>query len=175
MLNARELELCVDRFGTDIYRFCLKMCTDRQDAEDLYQQTFLKAMEKEWTLDWGQNPRALFFSLAHYIWKSSKRKSAMRASIAPCSNLEEEQTNLLRAEGSPEEDYLREELFFEVNRLIEALPEKIRVPITLYYLFELPIEEIAQILEKPAGTIKSRLFKGRKIIKKGLEESGYGI
>ena len=69
-LDAREIEKCIDEFGTDIYIFCLKLCMDKSEAEDLYQQTFLKALEMEWTLDWGQNPKALFFSLTHNLWKS---------------------------------------------------------------------------------------------------------
>lgn len=69
-MDAREIEKCIDEFGTDIYRFCLKLCMDKSEAEDLYQQTFLKALEMEWTLDWGQNPKALFFSLTHNLWKS---------------------------------------------------------------------------------------------------------
>ena len=61
-MDAREIEKCIDEFGTDIYRFCLKLCMDKSEAEDLYQQTFLKALETEWTLDWEQNPKALFFA-----------------------------------------------------------------------------------------------------------------
>lgn len=66
-MDAREIEICIDQFGTDIYRFCRKLCATRTDAEDLYQQTFLKALETEWTLDWQQNPKALFF-LWHIIY-----------------------------------------------------------------------------------------------------------
>ena len=50
-MTAKEIERCIDEFGTDIYRFCLKLCVDKSDAEDLYQQTFLKALETEWTLE----------------------------------------------------------------------------------------------------------------------------
>lgn len=59
-MNAGEIEKCIDAFGTDIYRFCLKLCADRADADDLYQQTFLRALETKWTLDWEKNPKALF-------------------------------------------------------------------------------------------------------------------
>ena len=55
-MDAREIEKCIDEFGTDIYRFCLKLCMDKSEAEGLYQQTFLKALEMEWTLDWGHSP-----------------------------------------------------------------------------------------------------------------------
>ena len=85
-MNGREIERCIDEFGTDIYRFCLKLCMDQTDAQDLYQQTFLKALETTWTLDWEQNPKALFFSLAHNLWKSDRRKMARRNRIAPCGS-----------------------------------------------------------------------------------------
>lgn len=99
-MDAREIEKCIDEFGTDIYRFCLKLCMDKSEAEDLYQQTFLKALEMEWTLDWGQNPKALFFSLTHNLWKSDRRKQARRNMIAPCSNLDDEAEAVLHSDES---------------------------------------------------------------------------
>ena len=104
---------------------------DKSEAEDLYQQTFLKALEMEWTLDWGQNPKALFFSLTHNLWKSDRRKQARRNMIAPCSNLDDEAETVLHSDESIEESYLQKELISEVNRIIETLPEKIRIPLTL--------------------------------------------
>lgn len=97
-MNAKELEECIDDFGTDIYRFYLKLCLDKTDAEDLYQQTFLKALETEWTLDWEKNPKALFFSLVHNLWKSDKRKQARRNTIAPCSNFDDKAETVLHSE-----------------------------------------------------------------------------
>lgn len=173
-MQAKELEKCMDEFGTDIYRFCLKLCMEKANAEDLYQQTFLKALESDMKLDWEQNPKALFFSLAHNLWKSDQRKKARRAFIAPVSNLEEENENLLYSEDNVENQVFQKELIRETNQIIESLPEKIRIPLTLYYLFELPVEQIAETVKKPPGTIKSRLFKGRSLIKKRLEELGYG-
>ena len=63
-MKAWELEKCIDEFGIDIYRFCMKLCMDKANAEDLYQQTFLNALESDIELDWEQNPKALFFSFA---------------------------------------------------------------------------------------------------------------
>lgn len=172
-MNAREIENCIDDFGTDIYRFCLKLCADRTEAEDLYQQTFLKALETEWTLDWKKNPKALFFSLAHNLWKSDKRKQARRNMIAPCSNLDDETEAILHSEESIEENYLQKELILEVRRIIQTLPEKFQVPLILFYLSDCSIDQIAAIIKKPPGTVKSRLFKGRTLIKKRLEDAGY--
>lgn len=172
-MNAGEIEKCIDDFGTDIYRFCLKLCADRMNAEDLYQQTFLKALETEWTLDWEKNPRALFFSLAYNLWKSDRRKQARRDTIAPCSNLDEKKDMVLYAKENIEEGYLQKELAENIRQIIDTLPEKFQVPLILFYLSDCPIEQIAMIIKKPPGTVKSRLFKGRNLIKKRLEDAGY--
>lgn len=173
-MEARELEKCIDEFGTDIYRFCRKLCMDQANAEDLYQQTFLQALESEMELDWEQNPKALFFSITYHLWKSDQRKNARRAAIAPCALLDDESEHSLYSDENVEETVIRRELISQTNEIIESLPEKIRVPLTLYYLFELSVEQIAETVKKPPGTVKSRLFKGRSLIKKRLEESGYG-
>ena len=146
---------------------------DKSDAEDLYQQTFLKALEKDWRLDWEKNPKALFFSLAHNLWKSDRRKQARRNMIAPCSNLDEETETVLHSEENIEESYFQKELISEVRQIIQTLPEKFQVPLILFYLSDCSIEQIAAIIKKTPGTVKSRLFKGRNLIKKKLEDAGY--
>lgn len=173
-MKARELEKCINEFGTEIYRFCMKLCADKANADDLYQQTFLKALESSMELDWEQNPKALFFSFAYNLWKSEQRKNARRSSLVPCVNLDETNENLLSSKENIEENMFRQELITETRKIIGNLPEKIRIPLTLYYLFEQSVDEIAKEIKKPPGTVKSRLFKGRNLIKKRLEESGYG-
>lgn len=173
-MRARELERCMDAFGTDIYRFCMKLCMDKADAEDLYQQTFLKALESDWVLDWEANPKALFFSMTYNLWRSDRRKAARRFAIAPGSGLEEDRKEQLPSGEDIEENFIQKELAAATNKIIEGLPEKIRVPLTLYYLFDFTVEQVSQTIKKPSGTVKSRLFKGRSIIKKRLEELGYG-
>ncbi len=173
-MKVRELEKCIDEFGTEIYRFCMKLCMDQANAEDLYQQTFLKALESGIELDWEQNPKALFFFFFYNLWKSEQRKNARRSSLVPCVNLDETNENLLSSKENIEENMFRQELITETRKIIGNLPEKIRIPLTLYYLFEQSVDEIAKEIKKPPGTVKSRLFKGRNLIKKRLEESGYG-
>lgn len=173
-MEACEIEKCIDRFGTDIYRFCLKLCMNQPDAEDLYQQTFLKALESDFRLDWDNNPKALFFSLTHNLWKSNIRKSSRRASIAPTVAIDDITENQMQGRGDIEEDYLAKEKREKVNQIIECLPDKIRIPLTLYYFFDYTAIQIADMIKKPPGTVKSRLFKGRNLIKKRLEELDYG-
>ena len=80
---------------------------------------------------------------------------------------------VLHSEESIEEDYLQKELVTEVRQIIQMLPEKFQTPLILFYLSDCSIEQIAAIIRKPPGTVKSRLFKGRRLIKKRLEDTGY--
>lgn len=57
-MQAQEIEKCIDLFGTDIYRFCMKLCTAKTDAEDLYQQKFLRALESDFKIDWERRKAA---------------------------------------------------------------------------------------------------------------------
>ncbi len=172
-MDAREIESCIDTFGADVYRFCLKLCGAGPDAEDLYQQTFLKALEAQWTLDWQRNPKALFLSLAYHLWKSGRRRQARRDRIAPVDALEDGAEAALPSGENIEDAYLQKERAAAVRRSLDSLPEKFRLPLTLYYLSDCSVEQIAAILETPPGTVKSRLFKGRALIRKRLEENGY--
>ena len=97
-MDAREIERCIDEFGTDIYRFCLKLCMDKSEAEDLYQQTFLKALETEWTLDWGQNPKALFFSLTYNLGRAIDESSfvEIRSPHVVIWRMEQKQSYILK-------------------------------------------------------------------------------
>lgn len=172
-MEAREIEKCIDKFGTDVYKFCIKLCINKEDAQDLYQQTFLKALESNINLNWEQNPKALFFSLSYNLFKSNIRKIARRNNIAPVVNINEENENLIFLNENFEEDIIQKELLNKINKIIENLPDKIKIPLTLYYLFDFSTESISKIIKKPLGTVKSRLFKGRSLIKKRLEELGY--
>ena len=75
-MEAREIERCIDAFGADVFRFCRRLCADRADADDLYQQVFLRALEARVALDWASNPRALFFSLAFELVGTEQFSSA---------------------------------------------------------------------------------------------------
>lgn len=173
-MKADEVSQLVDSFGTDIYRFCMKLCRIRVDAEDLYQQTFLRVLEIETAIVWEDNPKAFLFSIANSLWKNTIRKSARHSRIAPTSGIEEENEFLFLSDKDTEGDVLTKIQNDKLHEIITELPDKFQIPIQLCYSFELSVEEISKIMKIPQGTVKSRLFKGRNLIKRRLEESGYG-
>ena len=79
----------IDQYGMDVMRFCRSLTRCACDAEDLYQQTFLKLLQLRVKVEREQNPRAFLFSIASGIWKNECRKWGRRTEIAPSSSLEE--------------------------------------------------------------------------------------
>lgn len=173
-MNKQQLEQCINTYGTEIYAFCSRITCNKQEAEDLYQDTFLKAVELGEKIDETQNPKSYLVSIALRIWKNKKRKFAWRKRITGDSQLIEEAVSgeKLMTESracSPEENVLEWELKVQVRQAIAKLDEKYRIPVYLYYTVELPIEQIASVMKLPKGTVKSRLHKARKLLKQELE------
>jgi RNA polymerase sigma-70 factor (ECF subfamily) len=160
----------VAEYGDSVYRFCRSLTYTREDADDLFQETYLKALERFQQVNILGNPQSFLFSTALFIWKSWKRKFARRKRLAPIEDVNEFTVN-----GSGMDDTLsaQEEIAI-VHELVGALPEKFKIPVILYYTVEMSVPEIALVLDVPEGTVKSRLFKARKIIEKGLEANHYG-
>lgn len=158
----------VDEYGDLLYRFCRSLTYSREDAEDLFQETFSKAFELLPKLAAAESAQGFLFSTALYIWKDWRRKYARRKRLAPMEPL----GDLVSSEET-EKEIVEQEQRRIVGGLIDTLPPKFRIPLILYYTVEMSVSEIASVLKIPAGTVKSRLFKARKMIKKGLEAIHY--
>ena len=85
-----ELEQCIKEYGRDIYSFCKQLTCNQQEADDLYQDTFLKALEQLEKLDRRDNSKSYLLSVAVHLWKNRRRKMAWRHRIAPSISFMEE-------------------------------------------------------------------------------------
>lgn len=174
-MNETQLEQCIRDYGKELYAFCRRMTGSLQEAEDLYQDTFLKALELKYQINYEHNPKSYLASIALRLWKNKKRKYAWRSRIAGTEQLVEESANteIKNTDGGSrnpvEEQYLEAELRHQVRQAVGELEEKYRVPIYLYYTLQLSGAEISKILKIPEGTVKTRLHKARKILKEKLE------
>lgn len=170
-MDMIQLEQCINEYGKEIFSFCSQITRNRQEAEDLYQDTFLKALELGEKIDYRRNPKSYFVSIALRIWKNRKRKFAWRKRIAGTVELVEEAVSEEASgkEGSAEDIVLEKEWKEEVKAAVGRLDEKYRIPVYLYYTLEFSIEQIGKIMKLPEGTVKSRLYKARKLLKQELE------
>ena len=162
--------LLVSAYGDSVYRFCLSLVYRREDADDLFQDTYLHAFSKIGKIGESKNPQCFLFSLATSIWKSQKRKYARRNRLAP--QMQWDDACDCGYDNMEDHALAKEETLF-VRKLVSALPDKLRIPVIMYYTAEMTVADIAQTLNQPAGTIKSHLSRARGIIKKGLENE-YG-
>lgn len=170
---ADQIEVLIEQYGTDVYRFCSRLCRNRSDEEDLYQKTFLKVLELSVEVNREGNPKAFLFSITNGLWMNEVRKMARHSRIAPSVSLDDDNENLAADQVDLESEVLGRIRDGMLRKIIEDLPEKFRIPVILYYTCDVSLEEIGKIMKKPIGTIKSRLYKARIIMKKRLEEQGY--
>ena len=177
-MNTYEFELFVRNNGKDILRFCRMTCGNQESGDELYQDTMLKLLEKKQRLDFEHNLRSYALSISILLWKNKKKKYMNRKRLMPMESIEQLETegNLNIADStviSPESAIVQKEIDDTVKQLVANLPERYRMLIHLYYSANLSVEEIAEMLHIPKGTVKSRMSKARNLLKKELEVLGY--
>ena len=174
IVTRQEFAELIETEGKNIYAFCYHLTGNRDNADELYQETMLKAIERQEKIESAGNPKNYLLGIAVGNWKNQKKKYARRQRIAPQEHGDEtwdfpEAPQM----SSPEEAYLSAELAALVRMETASLKEKYRIPVYLYYSQEMSIEEIARTLHIPRGTVKSRLYTARTMIAERLEEHGY--
>ena len=174
-MNSEEISRFIDEHGKSVYSFCCNLTGGRMEADDLYQDTFLKAFEMCRRLDSSDNPKSFVMGIAVNLWKNQCRKKAGRQRIITLQEYREEKVKEIESvQNMPEEQVIRREMQEEVRRIVGGLPEKIRMAMYLFYTAEMSVSEIAQTLHVPKGTVKSRLYKGRELTKQYLEVDADG-
>jgi RNA polymerase sigma-70 factor, ECF subfamily len=150
-----------------MYSFALKLSRSRDDAEDLVSDTVLRAFERWEQYRLGTNIRAWLFTILYHVFVSRKRRIDAREVQA---SDETEGWGAFEPVGelNPEARFYETFLDSEITTAIDALPDEYRTAVVLSDIHELRYAEIAHILGVPEGTVKSRLFRGRRILQKKL-------
>lgn len=170
-MEIDELIELVKLHGKSIYGFCYKLTGNKEDTDDLYQETFLKAVELRTKMDASHNPKAFVISIAIRLHKNHRRKLAWRQRIAPTAHLDDaaNKPGSFAIEATPEDAVLSLELRSMIQEAAHRLNDKLKLPLYMYYTAEMTVEEIASALRIPPGTVKSRLHKARKTMREVLE------
>ena len=170
-MRQEELEQYIYDYGKDLFSFCCSVTRSREEAEDLYQDTFLKLYEIGEKLVIETNPKSYLMGISVNIYRNYKRKLSIRQRIAGTQKAVEEMDvePVSDARLTEEEVILQEECGL-LRSAVRQLPDKYRLPVLLFYMEELSQAEIAAILKLPEGTVKSRLYRAKKILKQKLEK-----
>src|SRR5688572_11362742 len=155
-----------------LYSFALKLTHSRDDAEDLVSDTMLRALERWEQYHLGTNIRAWLFTILYHAFVSRKRRIDARE-VQPPDDGEGWSGYEAVGEVDPEGRFYDSFLDDEITRAIDALPQEYREAVVLSDIHDLRYAEIANILGVPEGTVKSRLFRGRRILQKKLV--GYAV
>lgn len=135
-------------------------------ADDLTQETFLRAWKYFESFDSATNCRAWLFRILRNVWISRWRKSRLELPVADTG---EEQ---IEPYYDWEDDFLHEEMSAEVERALSELPADYRFVVLLADVEDLTYKEMARVLECPIGTVMSRLNRGRRMLARLLRSYG---
>lgn len=159
-----------------LYSFALKLTRGRDDAEDLVSDTLLRAFQRWEQYRLGTNIRAWLFTILYHAFVSRKRRIDARE-VQPLEDEEGREVFEPVGEADPEGTFYDSFVDQEIVNAINALPDEYRAAVVMSDLHGLRYGEIAQVLGVPEGTIKSRLFRGRRLLQAQLrgyaEEMGY--
>jgi RNA polymerase sigma-70 factor (ECF subfamily) len=158
-----------------LLRTALRMTRNQADAEDLVSETMLKAFRFFDRFEQGSNIRAWLFKIMTNLYINRYRKQARAPQEVSIDELEEfslfrQMTDHGYDPGRPDSRVFGEKLAQAVNREIDSLPDEFRTVAVLALLEGFSYQEIADIAGLELGTVKSRLFRGRKLLQKKLAE-----
>jgi RNA polymerase sigma-70 factor (ECF subfamily) len=176
--KARFEELAMEHMGS-LYTAALRMTRNPADAEDLVQETYLKAYRAFDSFQEGTNLKAWLYRILTNTFINSYRAKKRRPDESDIDDVEN--LYLYRRLGglegasagrSAEEEVLDHFTEAEVKDAIESLPEQFRMAVLLGDVEGFSYKEIAEILDIPIGTVMSRLHRGRRALQKRLYEFG---
>ena len=173
--RARFAELAMEHMPS-LYTAALRMTRNAADAEDLVQETFLKAYRSFDRFEEGTNLRAWLYKILTNTFINSYRAAKRRPEKADVEDVEDLYLyrRLAQPQGglgqSAEEEVLGRITDDEVKQAIEALPEAFRIAVLLADVEGFSYKEIAEITEVPIGTVMSRIHRGRRALQKALLE-----
>lgn len=152
-----------------LYSFAFKLTKVREEAEDLVSDTMLRAFERWRQFQLGSNLRAWLFTILYHGFVSRKRRIDAREVPMPET---EDGFNRLEpvADENPEATFYDSFIDEQVVRAIGELPEEYRSALVMSDVHGLRYAEIARVLGVPEGTVKSRLFRGRRLLQGRLRE-----
>jgi RNA polymerase sigma-70 factor (ECF subfamily) len=159
-----------------LYRTALRLTRDPADAEDLVQDTYLKAFRAADTFQPGTNLRAWLFTILHNSARNRARDRA-RDTVTVDSETVERAADVPAGAGgpspagdTPESLLLRETLDPDLQAAVDALPDVFREAVWLRDVEEFTYAEIAAMLQVPAGTVMSRISRGRQMLYQALRD-----
>ncbi|MDQ7859735.1 MAG: sigma-70 family RNA polymerase sigma factor [Armatimonadota bacterium] len=170
-----RFEALVGEHLDGLYGTALRLTRNRAAAEDLVQDTFLKAWRSFRTFQEGTNARAWLYKILMNAYIDSYRRASRQPDTVDHEDVGDfylyakaHESDEYRRVGDPEEVLLSKIMDADVKAALEQVPEPFRAAVILADLQEFSYKEIAEILGIPIGTVMSRLYRGRRHLQRLL-------
>jgi RNA polymerase sigma-70 factor (ECF subfamily) len=152
-----------------LFRLAYSRVGNSEDAEDIVQETYLKAFR---AFDTVRHPSRIKSWLTHILLNTihDHRRKGRRMIIAEDIDDIGEDTICHLNQASPEEQLCRDEIDPNLCRALQTVPDKFLIPLLLREIHEESYDAIAQTLDIPIGTVMSRLFRARTLLRKALRD-----
>jgi RNA polymerase sigma-70 factor (ECF subfamily) len=164
--DSSAIENFVQTYQQEVYRLALSILDDSQEADDATQESLLAALRALDSFHGDSSLKTWLFSITVNICRTRLQKQKRRERLRQILG------GILQASRTPtvEESTIENEADEVLWRAIHNMDEKHCLPIVLRYYHELPVAEIARILQIPEGTVHSRLNTARKQLHEVLKE-----
>ena len=144
-----------------LYGTALRLTRQAQNAEDLVQDTYLKAFRSAHQFEPGTNLKAWLFTILHNTYRNMRRHDG-RNPVDVDSEAVDRAADAAGVDQSPEQLLARASLDADVQAALDSLPEAFRQAVWLRDVEELSYADIARVLDVPIGTVMSRISRGRR-------------
>lgn len=175
--DREQFEQLVEQHLNGLFGAALRLTRNRTSAEDLLQETFLRAWRSFHTFRPGTNARAWLYRILMNAYIDLYRKASREPEIVDQDDVDEfylyskvQESDQYKRAGNPEEAFLETLLDADVKTALESLPETFRAVVILADIEGFSYKEIAEILDIPIGTVMSRLHRGRRQLQVALWE-----
>ena len=157
-------------FLDDVYRFALSLTRDASDADDVVQETFLRAYRSWHTFQPGSDARRWLFTITRNVFLRSKERERRHVEVedGDLEALSSFATHTDMARDGSDQILSRIDLGPALRRALDDLDEPFKSAVMLVDLEDQSYEAASQILAVPIGTVRSRLFRGRRILQDKL-------
>lgn len=167
--DARFAALALPHMS-DVYRFALSLARDRSDADDIVQDTYLRAYRSWGTFQDGTDCRRWLFAICRNVFLRSREQARRQVQLADGDT---ESLAAFRGHGAMMREGVdrilaRIDLGPALERAFGELPEPFRSAVVLVDLEDQSYDGAAEILGVPIGTVRSRLFRGRRLLQERL-------
>lgn len=165
-------EELVDLYKDKIYQLGYRMLGQRNEAEDIVQETFLRVYTNLDRYDETQKFSTWIYRIATNLCIDKLRKRKPNYSLdaeIPDGDGADWYSMLPSSQETPEEDVVLSETQEHIRKAIGMLPAKYKSVVVLRYLHDMSLQEISEVLKLPVTTVKTRVHRGREFLRKKLE------